>query len=213
MKQIKAREMEQIMSYNELPLNLPQIIHSVRFPVYGFINSEEFSIRSLSIGRFGEPLVLNSVSLTFSSSRYPGEHNTIDISSIYKEIQQQGHGKILYDLQDPSEGPLFSFDTYVFEHYHLDEKERIQAGPPLVWEGTLSIDNVDFSAKVRFWSSPYLISLFLLKAEKTVLSGYAHGPSYDELLHLLQSLQIINHRDELIELYQRRLDQETKELF
>lgn len=201
------------MSYNEPPLNIPQVVNSVRFPVYGFIDPEEFSICGLSVGRFGEPLELNSVGLTFSSSRYTEEHNTIVVSSADTEIQQQGNGKIIYDLQDPSEGPLFNFDTYVFQYYYLTEKERIQAGTPLVWEGPLSIDNIDFSAKIRFWSSPHQLSLFLLKAEKTVLSGQAYGPSFDELLHLLQSLQIINHRDKLIELYQCRLDQKTKELF
>jgi hypothetical protein len=151
------------MPSHEPPLSIPHTINSAHFPVYGFTNPEEFSIRSISLGHFGNPSQLNSISLTFSSSRYPEEHNSIVVSSATAEIQSQGNGKIIYDLRDPSDGPLFNFDTYVFQYYHLNEKERIQAGAPSVWEGTLPIDSFNFSAKVRSWSLSHNLSLYLLK--------------------------------------------------
>jgi len=118
------------MSDNNQPLNIPQIVDSAHFSVYGFINPNDFPIHSLSVGYLDNPSRLSSIGLTFSSSRYPEKHNTIVVSSADVEIEHQGKSRITYDLRDPSEGQLFNFDTYVFQYYHLSESERIQVGTP-----------------------------------------------------------------------------------
>ena len=151
--------------------------------------------------------------MTFSSPRYLEERDNFVISSAGPEIDQQGNISIVHDLKDPSEGPLFDFDTTLFQYYHFSEKERTQVGSPSVWEGAFSIADITFSAKIRHWSSSHKLSLFLLKAEKSILKGQAYGPSHDELMHLLLNLQIVNSREDVLRRYQYELDQETERLF
>jgi hypothetical protein len=209
---LKHEEAEQIMSYEKL--NIPKLVHSAQFPVYGLIDHpDELSICSVSRGGIGEPLKLNSIGFIFSSPRYSEERDNFVISSAGPDIEEQGNASIIHDLKDPSEGPLFDFDTTLFQYYRLSEKERTQVGSPSVWEGTFSIADIAFSAKIRHWSSFHKISLFLLKAEKSFLTGQAYGPSYDELMHLLLNLQIINNQENVLRRYQYELDQETDRLF
>lgn len=193
------------------PGNVPELVRSAHFPVYGLTDHPDgFSTCGISTGYFGEPLKLSSISFTYSSPHYPEKRDNLVVSSIDASTEQQGNIRIVYDLKDPSEGRLFDLDTNLFQHYRLGEKEQTQIGHPSIWEGTLSIAGVTFLAKTRHWSSSHLLSLFLLKSEKTILSGQAYGPSHENLLQLLQALQIINHQEDLLKRYQSELDQETR---
>lgn len=211
---LQSMEMEQIMSYDEHPSYIPHLVHGANFPVYGLVNHPlDLSICSCGEGESGESLTLYNVSFTFSSPHYPEERDNFELGSIDATVERQEDARIIYELKDPSEGPIFDLDTTLFQSYHLRSEEQAHAGPPFVWEETISLAGGVFLGTFRHWSHPRQLSLFLLKAEETVLSGRAYGPSQEELLFLLRSLQVINHQDHLLREYQRELDQETERLF
>jgi hypothetical protein len=80
-----------------------------------------------------------------------------------------------------------------------------KASHPFLWEGTLTIAGASFSGKIRYSPAPLRISGFLLKSEKTILLGYAYGPSCDELVHLLKGLRVISRHNESIRQYEEEL--------
>ena len=187
-------------------IHIPQLVHTASFLVYGLVDKPlELTVCSASKGSMNGQLT--SIGFTFSSPLYPGERDNYEISS--SDAKQQG---VVYDLKDPTKGPLFDFDSTLFQQYHLSNEERAQAGKPYVWEGEFTVADSVFFSKIRYWSHPHQLSLFLLQGEETVLSGRAYGPSYQELLQLLKGLQTINHRDGLLMQYQYELDQETERL-
>jgi hypothetical protein len=54
---------------------------------------------------------------------------------------------------------------------------------------------------------------YYLTGEETVLSGKVQGPSVEEVLELLQGAVVVNDRADLLEQYQRELEEEHKRLF
>ena len=72
---------------------------------------------------------------------------------------------------------------------------------PFLWEGTLSIAGTIFHGKMRYYATPLKLSEYRLLSEKSYVSGYANGPSCDELIELLEGLQVLNGCDEVIKQY------------
>jgi hypothetical protein len=179
-----------------------ELVHTANFPVYGFADHPfNFSIYSYGEGWFGKNRKLYSITFAFSSPYYPEERDNFEMTSSDATVENQEGSGIIYKLRD-------SIDpTRLFRRYRLTQEEQAQIGTPFIWNGELSITDAVFSAKILSWSRPRQFSLFLLKSEKAVLSGHASGPSYEELLQLLQSSQAINHRDDLLEQYQYEVDQ------
>src|SRR5690349_14303431 len=68
---------------------------------------------------------------------------------------------------------------------------------PFCWEGTMTIANTHFRGTIAYYS-PSTISAFTLRLESTLLRGKSYGPSYDELIELLEGLQVLNGRDEVL---------------
>lgn len=192
----------------------PQILEIVRaahFPVYGLIGSPlDLVLCSHGRGSFGELNQPMSVTFNYTSPRYPEKGDNFEITSIDAAVQHQSHTHIAFDLKDPSAGSLFDFDTETFRRHCFSAEEHQRAGLPLVWEGALSIANMVFLAKIRYWSQPFMLALFLLKSEGTVLLGNACGLSYQELIRLLKNMEVINHREDLLRQYQQEFQRWRK---
>lgn len=111
-------------------------------------------------------------------------------------------------LAEPPDDQVFSDEArWLFQDHHFSEEEQKQAGYPLIWRGTLVLDNTAFSGKIISWKPPLLVSQFLLKSEQTILLGNAYGPSSHDLIHLIEGLQVMNHQDELIRQYEQEAHQ------
>ncbi len=157
------------MEYGEQSRDIPHVVHAANFPIYGLVNHPlNLSLCSFSEGGFGNPLTLNSVGFTFSSPHYPEERDNFEMSSSNAAVERQEGTRIIFELKDPAKGPIFDFDTTLFQGYHLSLEEQAQAGTPSVWEETIRLEGVLFSGTFRHWSHPRPLSLFLLKAEETI---------------------------------------------
>jgi len=205
-------EKEQAMLHEDRPRTIPETVHAASFPVYGLTDHP----LDLSVSSYGTGIShlsnLISVSFTFTSPRYadPYAYNrhtakseNFQLTSIDAATQRPEREQMTFDLEDPSEGQIFNDKAeWLFQDHHFSEAEQKQAGKPVIWEGTLSLATAVFSGKVLHWKHPLHVSLFLLKADETVLIGNAYGPSYEELMQLLEGLQVMNHQDDLLRQYQ-----------
>ena len=192
-----------LMLLDTLLSQLPTTVRNLRFPVYGLVDHPlDLSICSYGEGTYSTQQQPYSVSFIFTSPRYPEERNTIEIISADATIEHK-KGNPVFELTDARYMALF-------RQYHLTEDERKQMGTPQRWEGTLTIEGQIFSATILYWSQPRQLALFLLKSKVSILSGMACGPSYEELCQLLQSLQIINMRADVLDEYQNVLYQEVR---
>ena len=168
-----------------------------RFPVYGIIDRPLDLRLCHHDRRFMQDLRLMSIQLTFTSPRYgPFEPNTpqsrhFRVDSVNAQMKQEDRE---YTLED------------VDLHPFLQEQIQ-QAGDPFAWEGTFFLSGIHFSGKIRHYASPHHISVFLLTSERTILMGYAFGPSCDELMYLLEGLQVISRRHEVIKQYEEECHQ------
>jgi hypothetical protein len=190
--------------FSERPRLRPilELVHTANFPVYGFVDHPfNLSIYSYGEGWFGQERNLYNITLTFSSPQYPEERDNFEMISSDAAVENQEGSGIIYTLRDSVD------PTRLFRRYRLTQEEQAQIGTPFIWKGELSITGDVFSTKILSWSRPRQFSLFLLKSQKAVLSGHASGPSYEELLQLLQGTQVINHRDDLLKQYQYEVDQ------
>ena len=174
------------------PLGLPV---PMPFPVYGLVgNPLDLAVCSLSRSHSGHRLT--SVGLTFSSPRYPRRRESFELAS------SDAHNRSVV--------------------YHPRERSA-----PAFWEGESRIDGQLFQGEIERWSLPQEFAQHLLPGfsrdvwemhyrltgEETILGGNVQGPSVEEVLELLQGAVIINDRPDLLEHYQRELDQERKRLF
>ncbi len=179
-----------------------ELVHTANFPVYGFADHPfNLSIYSYGEGCFGQERKLYNITFTFSSPLYPEERDNFELVSSDATVENVEGSGIIYTLRDSVD------PTRLFRRYRLNQEEQAHIGAPFIWEGELSITDDVFSAKILSWSRPRQFSLFLLKSGKAVLSGHASGPSYEELLKLLQDSQVINHRDDLLGQYQYEVNQ------
>jgi len=70
---------------------------------------------------------------------------------------------------------------------------------PFAWEGTITLEGKPFSGAIRYYAAPLLVSGFHFKWEKT---GVSYGPSCDEVIELLEGLQVLNGRDDVLKQYE-----------
>jgi hypothetical protein len=81
------------------------------------------------------------------------------------------------------------------------QEQELPVRNPFLWEGSLSIAGTLFHGKMRYYATPLKLSEYRLVSEKSYVSGYANGPSCDELIELLEGLEVLNGRDEVIKQY------------
>jgi hypothetical protein len=70
-----------------------------------------------------------------------------------------------------------------------------------VWEGTLTLEGRHFSGTIWYYASPVKLTGFHFKSEELFLSGFSYGPSCDEVIELLEGLQVLNGRDDVLRQY------------
>jgi hypothetical protein len=163
-----------------------------RFPVYGIID-RPLDLRLCHHDRcFTQDRRLMSVQLTFTSPRYGSfdpnapQSRHFRVDSVNAQMKQENRE---YTLEDVNLDPFL-------------QEQIQQAGEPFSWEETFFLSGIHFSGRIRHYASPHHLSVFLLTSERTILMGYAFGPSCDELMHLLEGLQVISRRDEIIRQYE-----------
>jgi hypothetical protein len=188
------RKLEQTYLDEQHQLSISALVHALSFPAYGLEGRPmDLSVCSVSLGRSGYHL--RHVGLTHSSPRYPQVREAVEIDSS--------------DANDRS----------------VVYRPNTREAPPL-WTGACTIAGKVFSGEIRRWSFPPEMAqllpeahrqreqaMFSLKGKETILGGRFCGPSVDELLTLLHGLVVLNHRTDLLEQYQRELDQESNRLF
>ena len=177
----------------EHPLSLPI---PLPFPVYGLAGHPlGLTVCSRSSGGTGSRL--SSVGLTYTSPRYPDVLDNFELTSL-----------------DAKNRWIVSQSTEAEE-------------APVLWQGELRIAGQLFRGSIERWSSPQWYAdvfppgfplpewemFYDLKDEEINLSGKVQGPSIEEVLGLLQGAVVINERADLLEQYQRELDQESKRMF
>jgi hypothetical protein len=97
--------------------------------------------------------------------------------------------------------------TVTWGGYHnptLEEMIQEQPQPvcnPFVWEGTMNLEGIPFCGIIRYYAAPLKMSGFNFNSEKSVLTGVSYGPSCDEVIELLEGLQVINGRDDVLRQY------------
>jgi hypothetical protein len=182
------------------------LIHLCTFPVYGLIGkplglSSGYRLSWQGDVRHG----MSSLSFSFSSPQYPQTHETLELSS-----SDPRERNIFYDQEQAIETLFWQYNQEETGHY--SPEKRAQFGPPMLWEGEITISSVAFSGTIHYWSQPEQIALFRFKGEKVILSGHSFGLAHNDLLQLLKDAQPINEQDDIIAQYQQAADREWQHL-
>lgn len=168
-------------------MGLAETLAEVQMPVYGVADLDhpfDLTLRGhfLTIG------MDKSVILCFMSSRYPSwPFDTCIKSTLRIKTANTGVGTEDATLEETLLGcgqPLRN---------------------PFHWEGTLTLEGIPFSGAIRYYAAPLRATGFRFKSEKSFLSGYAYGPSCDEMIELLEGLQMLNGHDDLIRKYEAKV--------
>jgi len=72
---------------------------------------------------------------------------------------------------------------------------------PFVWDVTVTLDGRPFCGTIHYYASPVKLFGFQFKSEELFLSGFFHGTSCDEGIELLEGLQVLNGRADVIKQY------------
>ena len=172
-------------------------IAATQFPVYGIVghpldltsDSRIVGTGYLPFMNIGSPpfLTVTSILLNFTSSRYPScpsKRFPLRNFRVQSEVAQEAR------LRDWDE---------ILDMVVQEQEQPVRN--PFLWEGSLSIAGTLFQGKMRYYATPLKLSEYRLVSEKSYVSGYANGPSCDELIELLEGLEVLNGRDEVIKQY------------
>jgi hypothetical protein len=177
------------MDLEDSPKTLAGAIAVAQFPVYGIVGRPldlTYGSRWVHIGDIPFP-ALTSLSLNFTSPRYPSYPSERFPLRAFRVRSEW-----------PRNARLGEWDEV------LDLVIQEQAQPvrnPFLWEGSLSLAGTLFQGKIRYYATPLKLSEYRLWSEESFVSGYAYGPCCDELIELLEGLQVLNGRDEVIKQY------------
>jgi hypothetical protein len=161
-------------------------IAAAQFPIYGIVDHPLDLIsdsRIVSTESLPFPTV-TSIVLNFTSPRYP--------SCLSKRFPLRN---FRVRSQVAQEVRLGEWDEVL--DLLVQEQEQLVRNP-FLWEGSLSLAGTIFHGKMRYYATPLKLSEYHLMSEKSYVSGYACGPSCDELIELLEGLEVLNGRDEVI---------------
>ena len=199
------------MRVEDRPRTIPDLVKGAPFPVYGLNDHPlDLLMTSYTLG-ISHLSNLISTGLVFTSPRYTNSHisnryspksQNFYILSIDAATEHLDREHMIFSFEGLSEDTYSNSTQRLFQLYSFSEEEENQAGDPLVWQGELALANTIFTGKMFSWNPPFQIATFLLKSEETILLGSAYGPSDKEVFQLLESLQVINHQDNLLESYQ-----------
>jgi hypothetical protein len=178
---------------------LPQLTLAAPFPIYGLVgNPLRFLLCRLPSWGSSNYQVRN-ITLTFCRSHPAHGHDIFELTS-FDAKQYSG----VHDLDAIFDDPDADATNRLLQRYHLPPALM---GSPAIWKGEITITQSTFVSEVRFWSRPLQLLLFELKGSETILIGNASGLSFEELVHLLQGLVVLNHQSDLLLQYQHTLEQ------
>jgi hypothetical protein len=165
-------------------MGLAEAIAEVQMPVYGVVdldNPLDLTLCSifLSIG------FDMSITLNFISSRYPPCPFDTRMSPL--RIRTANRRNRAKDL--------------ILEEF-LEHCQPLRN--PFRWEGTITLEGIPFSGTMWYYAAPLRASGFNFQSEKSFVSGFSYGPSCDEMIELLEGLQVLNGRDDVIREYDRK---------
>ena len=152
-----------------------------QFPVYGVVG------RPLGLTCYGLHEATGydpSLALDYTSSRYPSYPNEMLALRTFRV------------LSAPSRIAGLHQSDSIIDMVIQEQEQPVRE--PFLWEGSLSIAETLFHGKMRYYATPLKLSEYHLVSEKSYMRGYANGPSCDELIELLEGLEVLNGRDELI---------------
>ncbi len=180
-------------------INIPKFVMLADFPVYGFVDPlADLSLESLFSCSFSNYRV-NFIGFLFSSSQSPEEQRRkLYVSSGRAGKAAAGEGLRFLDT-------ISGYNHYeqLLRLYQLNKDSSKQIDTPSLWKGEISIGQQSFSGEIRSWSQPYKLTLFSFKQDNNVsLEGNALGFSMEGMLHVLNTLEIINHRTDILFKYQ-----------
>jgi hypothetical protein len=180
------------MDLEDPPKTIDETIAAAQFPVYGIV-SHPLGLTRCSLFTNIEAIpfpAVTSLTLDYTSPRYPSYPSERLPLRTFRVRSER-----------PRNAKLDGWDEV------LDLVIQEQAQPvrnPFLWEGTLSLGGMLFQGKIRYYATPLKLSEYYLLSEKAFLEGYSYGPCCDELIELLEGLQVLNGRDEVIKQYYER---------
>jgi hypothetical protein len=166
-------------------MTLAKTLAEVKIPVYGIVDlPEDLTFR----GHFINTGILHSrVTLLFRSTHYPpypfdDRMSTLQIGTSTNDMSQSSiPDRMLKEQTQPLRNPF-------------------------VWEGTITLEGKPFCGTIRYYASPVKLTGFHFKSEELFLSGLSYGPSCDEVIELLEGLQVLNGRDDVLKQYEGKAD-------
>ena len=171
-------------------MTLADSIAEVKIPIYGIVDHPfDLTLHNCFVHSGYRP----SMTLMFTSPRYQ-PYSFGNCAHFQIETRSES-------LPEPARA--FRFGT-TDRDSTLDEMLQEQSKPvrnPFRWEGTLTIVGIPFYGTIQYYASPFRLSGFRLTSEETLLRGHAYGPSCDEVIELLEGLQVLNGRDEVLRQY------------
>ncbi len=177
------------MDLEDPPKTLVETIAAVQFPVYGIVGHPlDLTYESRMVNNEAIPFpTVTSLVLSFTSPCYP--------SCPSKRFPLR-----TFRVQSalPQRARLDDWDE-VLDLVVQEQEQPVRN--PFLWEGSLSIAGTLFQGKMRYYATPLKLSEYHLVSEKSYMRGYANGPSCDELIELLEGLEVLNGRDEVIKQY------------
>ena len=166
-------------------MGLTETFAEVQMPVYGVIDLDHPLDLTLR-GHFLSIAIDKSVvTLSFISSRYPpcpfdARMSTLQIAT--------ANGHLVKDS--------------LLERELLEHCQPLRN--PFRWEGTITLEGIPFSGTMWYYAAPLRASGFNFQSEKSFVSGFSYGPSCDEMIELLEGLQVLNGREDVIRRYEEK---------
>ena len=183
------------------PTNLiPEIVHLAAFPIYGIVNNSFIlAIRSFCYGKMVAKI--SSTTFIFSSSLDASEREHVEIASFDAKERSIIHNSNI------SSSLHTNNNDWILRRYHISYEEQKNISKPFLLKKEFTVGTISFTGELWHCSQPYHLSVFSLRSEKTVLAGSACGLSEREMLSLLENLEVVNDRDDVLMRYQCELDQ------
>jgi hypothetical protein len=171
-------------------MNIANTIAAMPFLVYGLVDHpHDLTFRDFITGGSYQP----SIALNYTSSCYPSYPNELlplrnfRVETRHSSVMISSYGILPMVLQ-----------------------EQVQpVRNPFVWEGIINIADTPFSGAIRYYAAPLKMAAYNLKSDETHLHGVSYGPSCDEVIELLEGLQVINGRDDVLRQYERQYERKA----
>jgi hypothetical protein len=196
-------------------LGLQELAQQITFSVYG-LTGNPFRLQLSSIGKASEggnsggQQRLTAVTLGFLAERDTGHAIVVHLHS-HNGHHEKTRTNIMRVLQLPSHHPA-SMDYRTLRIFRFDEEQKQRLQQPTVVTEQIIVAEQPFSTEIHYWGNPPQPAWFLLVNQDDIIAGQLLGLSLSELHLLLHNLSPINNRQDIINQYQRELDDYLRHL-